>query len=461
MRLLLYIGILLVVFASGSCAPADGEVFAGVTLGAVPVGGMAAKKLPATLATVERVLLQESLYLTLGSERFPVTREKLGLQLDIPALERRIMRVGRRGGWWQTFKERVRAWRKRIRIDPRYVLNAEVARAYFVNLKERIDSTALGPRLDLDQRKVIAGQPGIKLRVFDTMATLRRLANSGAQDVPLDVSNTAAPKVGAFDKLELGTVLGEFFTAYKLTDSAKDRTHNLKVAAAKLDGTILKPGEELSYNKKVGKRTAAQGYRMAAVITQGELIDGMAGGACQISSTLFGASFFAGLDLVSSRPHTIPSGYIKMGLDAAVAYPHVDLVIRNPYPFPVVIHFTVKRGRVRAQLLGPKRPWRKITFERTLLEELPFEELEREDSRLPKGIRVVAQAGIPGFKLERRRLFYGASGKKPVKSESRKLGYPPTKQIIKIGTGDPNPDYKAPKDRPPFGKVPPTFTLSQ
>lgn len=451
----------LLLFASIGCGPADGRVLSGVTLGAIPIGGIAEKELPQVLTKLTTPILQETMVLTLDNEKLEVAKETLGLTLDIPAIQRRAMRIGRRGGWWPTLKDRVRAWRGQTQVQLRYKLDSSVAQDYFLSLKERIDRIARRARLDLENRKVLSGQPGIKLRVYDTIVALKRAANSGAREVSLAVVRDEAAKNETLSNVRIDQVLGEFLTAYQLTDSAKDRTHNLKVAAAKLDGTILKPGEELSYNKKVGKRTAAEGYRMAAVITQGELVDGMAGGACQISSTLFGASFFAGLDLVSSRPHTIPSGYIKMGLDAAVAYPHVDLVLRNPYPFPVVIHFTVKRGRVRAQLLGPKRPWSKVTFERDVLEEIPFEELEREDPRIPKGIRVIAQAGIPGFKLERRRLFYEGSAKEPAKIESRKLGYPPTKQIIKIGTGEANPDFKPPTDKKPFGKVPPSFSLSR
>ena len=137
---------------------------------------------------------------------------------------------------------------------------------------------------------------------------------AGKKRVALAVSVAKTKNFDLYEGLDISHVLAEFSTVYALTTKYKDRTHNLKVGAAKLDGYVLRPGELLSYNKVVGPRNKAQGYRTAPVITAGELVDGMAGGSCQLSSTLFAAAFFAGLSLESSRPHTIPSGYIKMGL---------------------------------------------------------------------------------------------------------------------------------------------------
>ena len=150
-----------------------------------------------------------------------------------------------------------------------------------------------------------------------------------------------------------------------------------------------------------------------------------------------------------------------MGLDAAVAYPTTDLVIKNPYPFPVVIHYKVNQGKVRVNILGKQRPWRKIVFERELKEQQPFKEVLRKDASIPHGKRVVAQVGVPAFKLVRRRLFYARGKKEPVKTEERELRYPANTQYINEGTGPSDPEWKAPKEHTPFGEVPPTFTVEQ
>jgi hypothetical protein len=167
------------------------------------------------------------------------------------------------------------------------------------------------------------------------------------------------------------------------------------------------------------------------VIADGELVDGIGGGTCQIAGTLHGAAFFAGLEVVQRTPHTRPSSYIKMGLDAAVAYPHVTLKLRNPFPHPVVLRETVAGGVVRAEILGPKRA-RIVTFIRKIDEILPFGEREVKDDRLPEGVKIITQRGIPGFKVRRYRVV--REGANAVREKTIDT-YPPTQQIVRVGTG--------------------------
>src|SRR6185369_15107725 len=168
----------------------------------------------------------------------------------------------------------------------------------------------------------------------------------------------------------------------------------LKVGADHLNGHILLPGELFSFNEVVGDRSEKEGYRVAPVISAGELIDGLAGGMCQIASTLHAAAFFAGLDIVSSTPHSRPSAYITMGLDSTVVYPTTDLKLSNPYDFPVVMHYAVNQGAVKVELLGKARPNR-VVFEREIRAEVGFSTEGRRDPNAPQGQRLVLQEGYP------------------------------------------------------------------
>ncbi|MGE5786778.1 MAG: VanW family protein, partial [Myxococcales bacterium] len=245
-------------------------------------------------------------------------------------------------------------------------------------------------------------------------------------------------------------VLGYFETRYDRSDKARERTYNLRLAASKLDGHVLLPGETFDFNDVVGPRDETNGYRTATVIAEGELVDGIGGGTCQISGTLHGAAFFAGLDILERVPHTRPSSYIKMGLDATVVYPTINFRFKNGFDFPVVLHETVKDGVVRAEILGPERK-HTVTLIRRITEALPYEQLEREDDRLPRGVRVLSQRGMAGFTVTRYRI---------VREQQHAIRerwldkYPPTPQIIRVGTGempkdsveatdDPHPEYLA------------------
>jgi vancomycin resistance protein YoaR len=229
---------------------------------------------------------------------------------------------------------------------------------------------------------------------------------------------------------EISHVLGSFKTNFAVHD--KDRNFNLKLAASKLNGYVIRPGETFSFNQVVGDRTEKEGYKIAHVITAGEMVDGLAGGTCQISTTLFGASFFAGLEVVNSLPHSRPSTYVTMGLDSTVVYPTVDLVMKNPYDFPVVIHYRVTRGEATVEILGKKRPYDKVVFEREVEEELPFTTQERPDEALPIGYVSLDQPGFPGWKLIRYRKFF--KGNKLVKTDKWKLFYRPVTEYVRVGT---------------------------
>ena len=317
-----------------------------------------------------------------------------------------------------------------IRID------TERAVVALVSIKDDIDEEPVDAVVDLEKRKVVSEKNGFRLDVYGTLARIDAALARGASKVEAAVERIA-PRVLAsqLGSVKFDQVLGWFETRYTLGARYRARTYNLRLAASKLDGTVLLPGETFDFNETVGPRDEANGYKVAPVIAQGELVDGIGGGTCQISGTLHGAAFFAGLEIVERVPHTRPSAYIKMGLDAAVAFPSVNFRIRNPFDFPVVLHQTVKNknkdGVVRAEILGPTRMLT-VSFFRRIDEVLPFEEEVRETEELPDGERMLTQRGIPGFKTTVHRIVRDGAYATRDKISTE---YPPTTQIVRVGTG--------------------------
>src|SRR5690606_18691689 len=172
---------------------------------------------------------------------------------------------------------------------------------------------------------------GFHLDVYGTLARVDAALRRGAREVEA-VGERVRPRVVASQLADVrfDEVLGYFETRYSQSARYRARTYNLRLAASRLDGTVLLPGETFDFNEVVGPRDEANGYKVAPVIAQGELVDGIGGGTCQISGTLHGAAFFAGLEIVERVPHSRPSSYIKLGMDAAVAYPTINFRVRNP-----------------------------------------------------------------------------------------------------------------------------------
>jgi vancomycin resistance protein YoaR len=312
-------------------------------------------------------------------------------------------------------------------------LDRERAEKALLSLKDELDRLPVDARLDLEARKLVPEQNGRLLDIDATLGAIEEALGRGEPKVKV-VFEERRPKRSAS---ELGAVafddiLGYFETHYDRSARFQARSFNLRLAASKLDGQVLLPGEVFDFNESVGPRDEANGYKVAKVIAEGELVDGIGGGTCQISGTLHGAAFFTGLEIVERYPHTRPSGYIKMGMDATVVYPTINFRIRNSFPFPIVLHETVKNGIVRAEILGTKRT-RTVTLIRRIDAALPFEEVERPDKDLPNGVRVLGQRGVPGFKLRRYRII--REGDNAVR-ERWDDTYPPTSQIVRVGAGD-------------------------
>ncbi|MBL8720965.1 MAG: VanW family protein [Myxococcales bacterium] len=313
------------------------------------------------------------------------------------------------------------------------VLDGKRALAAVASLKDDLDQPPEDAKIDIDKRTVVKEVPGIRLDAYRTLAALDGALAKG-DDKALLAAEPVAPQVtaAALGNVDLGDTIGYFETKYATDHKHADRTYNLRIAASKLTGKVILPGETFDFNAVVGPRDEAHGYRLAKVISDGELVDGIGGGTCQVAGTLHGAALFAGLEVVQRQPHTRPSYYIKMGLDAAVAYPHVTLRLKNPFPFPVVLRETVAGGTVRAEILGPKRS-HLVTFVRKIDDIIPFTERVVLDGRLPKGTKVVTQRGIPGFKVRRYRIVRDGSNAIREKSVDT---YPPTTQIVHVGTGE-------------------------
>ncbi len=348
-----------------------------------------------------------------------------------------------------------RAYVERKKLDPEAVIDvpipiridAQKAVEQLVQLKDDVDHPASNAQIDLAKKELVPEQYGFHLDPYATVAALEDALRRGRSEV-VAVGERVKPRLLAaqLGNVKFDQVLGWYESPYDRRDKYEARTYNLRLAASKLDGTVLMPGEEFDFNGTVGPRDEANGYKVAPVIAQGELVDGIGGGTCQISGTLHAAAFFAGLDVSERVPHTRPSTYIFLGLDAAVAYPAINFKLKNNYDFPIVLHETVKDGRVRAEILGPEQT-RTVTFFRRIDEVIPFEVEERETDDVPEGKRVLTQRGVPGFKA----TVYRITRDGPYAVRSKLFNhYPPTTQIVKVGTGPKDKKVKQPQNAPEY-----------
>lgn len=136
------------------------------------------------------------------------------------------------------------------------------------------------------------------------------------------------------------------------TTDDKIRNNNIKLACEAINGTIIKPGEVFSFNKKVGKRTEEKGYGYAMAYLEGEVIDEIGGGICQLSTTLYNAVYNAGMKIVYRRSHTYEPSYITPGLDATVSYNGTDFQFENVSEYAIGIRAGYAKRKCKVEVFA-------------------------------------------------------------------------------------------------------------
>jgi len=224
--------------------------------------------------------------------------------------------------------------------------------------------------------------------------------------------------------------LGWFATAYETDLEHRPRGFNVELAASAIDATVIDPRAVFSFNGAVGARTAAFGFEKSVVLRDHLLVEGTGGGTCQVASTLHAAALLAGLDVVDRTPHSRPSAYIRMGLDATVTFGKIDLKVRNPGEDRVVLRAAAGHGRLDVWVdpIGSKRPRVSVTSE--IIERTSYERTVERDARLQGDEVHVRAHGIPGYRVLRTRDLVTDDD---VRREERMDLYAPTPEILAVG----------------------------
>lgn len=147
-------------------------------------------------------------------------------------------------------------------------------------------------------------------------------------------------------------LLSDFSTKYAASN--KNRTTNLILAANKINGTVLMPGETFSYNKVVGERTIEAGYKEAPIYVNGKVEDGLGGGICQITTTLYNAVLYANLEVTERSNHQFIPSYANASRDATVVYGAIDFKFKNNRNYPIKITCSVSNGIANFKIFGLK-----------------------------------------------------------------------------------------------------------
>lgn len=360
------------------------------------------------------------------------TLGELGVSVDADAVATRALRLGRTEDLLARARLADRSRRGEIDVPLDPAIDPRVVVERLGTVKEDLDVPPVPARLDLEKHEAVAEVDG---RALDADGAAARIAAAALDPsvVEIELPFAAVPPTvtrASLARIDISKVVASFETYFSRMGDQGPRARNIEVAASHVDGLVMEPGQSISFNAVVGPRSEENGFRKAFEILKGEMVEGTGGGTCQVASTLYATAFYGGLEILQRLPHSRPSGYIPTGLDATVVYPVVDLKLRNPYDFPVVVHATVKGNRVKMELLGADKPV-DVTFGKTVLSTKPFERKVVEEPGISKPKR--KQKGIQGIELYTSRVIAYHDGRKKV--ENGRDVYPPTTEIWHIPPG--------------------------
>lgn len=225
--------------------------------------------------------------------------------------------------------------------------------------------------------------------------------------------------------------LGEHQSKYNQGDTS--RSSNVALAAKLVNGTIIMPGGEFSYNTVVGKRTAEAGFKVAHVYMNNEVVDGIGGGICQVSSTLYCAVLYSNLQVTERVNHQLAVSYVPLGQDATVDYGNIDFRFKNNTAYPIKIVTEASGGVMYARIEGYRDVKETVTIENKRVGVIPPRVEEEEDPELPFGEKKEVSVGDVGYVVETyKTVTINGNSKTTMISKS---SYASGKSIVKVGTG--------------------------
>ena len=227
-------------------------------------------------------------------------------------------------------------------------------------------------------------------------------------------------------------LLGAYSTTYSTRNT--NRSTNIRLASEKVNGTVIMPGEVFSYNTTVGKRTAAAGFKSAAVYVGGEVTTGIGGGICQVSSTLYNAVLLANLEIVERHNHGFNPGYVPASRDATVSWGGPDFKFKNDRTYPVKIICSGTGGTINFKIFGLLEENEcEVEIQSYITKYISYRTINKEDSSLAKGQTKVLQSGSNGCKSVAYRILK-QNGEVVSKTLLSQDTYNPHNKIVAVGT---------------------------
>lgn len=285
-------------------------------------------------------------------------------------------------------------------------------------------------RYDIPTGKVVDGTVGVSLDPQAAAFALEAAAPGETIRLPAEVtypSMTAAELEAVLFRDVLGTVTTK-------VGGTSVRRNNVRLAGECCNGVILNDGDVFDYNAVVGKRTTARGFGAAPAYVNGETVETVGGGICQVSSTIYYATLLANLEIVERYAHRYAPSYITWGMDATVSWGGPEFRFRNDTGYPIRLDVSYENSKITVNIVGTKTDdtYVKMTYKN--LGDTPYETEYVETDELDWGTQQQKQSPYTGHQVVSYRNVYSGDGKLLSSEKEANSNYKSRNEIIMVGT---------------------------
>lgn len=428
---------------------ADG-IFQGITINGEEVAGLSEAEAAEKLHTKYKTEINGQI-LTLhygegeDEQKWEIPFEEIGAGYEVEQAVREAYQTGRTGTEEERFAVGKTLLKDGIDIELVYGFDQELLNQKLSEIAESFDREAVDSTVLRKGGKFVVSpeKTGLVMDKEKTAAAMGKVLETRLSGDAAIVAEVTEPKITAEANSHVTDLIGSYYTTFNNSD--QNRNNNLVVGCRYIDGTMVAPGEVFSANANLGSQTAAGGYKNAGVYVNGKVEQGMAGGVCQVTSTLYNAAILAELDIVERSPHSMTVGYVPLGRDAAVAGTYKDLKFRNNTEYPIMIEAYASGGRLVMNIYGHEvhSASRKVEFETVYegtINKPP--EIVTKDPELPEGERKITAKGRTGCKVSVKKKVY--EGGKLISNEwFSSSSYRAAADEVTVGTK--KPEEKAPE----------------
>ena len=441
----LLLAICLLAMTSSMTVCAAGEtILKGVSIDKLDVSGMTREEALAALESYEKNLGGQSIKLGIGDNVIESKLSDLGVTFDNEDLVDEAIGVGRAGNIVKRYKDQKDLQHSGKTFPLSWQTNEDTVRAYVENNCTKYDKKAQNASLTRENGafNFVAGTEGLELNVDSAVRTISDyLENSWTSDNTevLNLETQVTEPEGSAEELaNIKDLLGSFTTSF--STSGSNRCKNVSSGASHINGTVLYPGEEFSAYETVSPFTEANGYAMAGSYLNGEVVDSMGGGICQVSTTLYNAVLRAELNVTERSPHSMTVHYVDLSEDAAIAGTYKDFKFVNSTEYPIYIEgYTTSDKKITFNIYGKETrdKNRTISFESQMVSETPATTILQEDAGQGIGYKAVSSKGSSGYVAELYKIVK-VNGVETDRIKVNKSTYKGTNRVVTYGTaGDP------------------------